>query len=65
MDDDWVIVEQFHRTVSAPRRLPAGAFKAIRRALTRGRFRARLRRAARRVCRRHPPLAGVRVDLSW
>ena len=60
----FLVVDEFHLTVSAPRTLPDSAVGSIRRTLDGPRFRAALRRAVRGVFRRHPPLAAVRITLS-
>ncbi len=59
-----VLMDEFHLTVLAPRKLSEPEYEAIRQAIAGPAFRAGLARAARRVARRHPALSKVRLKLS-
>jgi len=60
----FLVVDEFHLTVSAPRTLRARAVNTIRRVLDQPVFQAALRRAVRGVVRQYPPLKAVRITLS-
>jgi hypothetical protein len=60
----WIVMEELHLTVHAPRGLPDQEHDAMRQALDDPRFHAQLRRAVRRVARRHPALSKAKVRLS-
>jgi hypothetical protein len=60
----FLVVDEFHLTVSAPRTLRGPAVRSIRRALDQPGFQAALRRAIGGVVRQYPPLKAVRITLS-
>ncbi len=60
-----IVIEHFHLTVFAPRKLPEADYQAMHRTLSRGRFRVRLQRALQRVCRRFRTLSRAKVRVSW
>jgi hypothetical protein len=59
-----MLMEEFHRTASAPGNLQATAYRAIRRTLDDVRFRAALRRAIRSILAHYPSLSKVRIALT-
>jgi hypothetical protein len=60
-----ILIEQFHLTVFAPRKLPGVKYDAMHQTLSRERFRGRLLRAMKRVCRRYRTLSRAKVKVSW
>jgi hypothetical protein len=60
----YILVDEFHVTVSAPSDLRSRSYAAIRRPLDEVQFQAGLRRAVREVVRRYPAPNKVRVTLS-
>jgi hypothetical protein len=60
----FIMIDEFHLTVSAPRGRPNRHYAAMRRAMDRMHFHAELRRAVRAVLRRHSALAGARITIS-
>jgi hypothetical protein len=60
----FLVMEEFHLTITAPRGLGAAEYAAIRRALGAPAFRAGLRRAVRELVRCRPALARARFALS-
>ena len=60
----FLVVDEFHLTISAPRDLAETEYSAIRRTLDAARFQAKLRRAIRIVCSQHADLRKVRITLS-
>ncbi len=59
-----LLLDEFHVTFFAPRRLTAGEVDAIRRTLDNAGFRAALRRAVRQSVRQFPLLNQLRMRLS-
>jgi hypothetical protein len=60
----YLIIEEFHLTLSVRRGLSDRACAAVRPVLGGRRFRTELSRAVRVVIRRHPALVHVRVTIS-
>jgi hypothetical protein len=61
---NYIIMEEFHLTVSAPPDLPKRGYDAIVRALDDPRLHVGLRRAVRELFSRHPGLRPVKVRLT-
>lgn len=61
----WMMIEEFHLRVYAPRQLPEAEYDAMHQTLSRGRFRVRLRRAMQKVCRRYGTLSRAKIKVSW
>ncbi len=59
-----IIVEEFHLTVHAPRKLSVVEYRKIRRTLLGVRFRDALGRAMEEVVRRYPSLDRTRLTLT-
>jgi len=59
-----ILIEQFHLSVFAPRKLPEAKYAKIHKTLNRRRFRTLLNRALRRVCRKYQSLAKVTIKVS-
>jgi len=59
-----VLLDEFHLSVFAPRKLSAEEYSKIHKVLNRRRFRTLLNRALRTICRRFRSLAKVRIKLS-
>jgi hypothetical protein len=60
----YILLEELHLTVVAPRGLPPTEYEVIVQTVTSAPFMARLRYAVRRVFRREPLLNQAKVRLS-
>lgn len=60
----FIVLEEFHLTVVAPRGLPSTEYDAIVRTVNSTPFMTRLRQAVRRAFRREPSLNKAKVRLS-
>jgi hypothetical protein len=60
----WIVMEEFHLTVYAPRGLLNAGRDAIQRTLNDATFQARLLRLVRRLFRRQAPLRKAKVRLT-
>lgn len=59
-----IMIEEYHVTVYAPRRLPDRDYLAMRRVLNSDRFRRALHRAVVRIVRERRQLDRVRITIS-
>lgn len=60
----FILIDEFHLPVSAPRGLPDDAYVAIRHTLDQRRFQRDLRRTVRDVVQRYPALNQVRIAIT-
>ena len=61
---DYVLFDEFHLTILAPKDLEDSACTAIQRTLEGQSFHSALRRAVRQVLRQYPDLDPIRIRLS-
>lgn len=59
-----IMIEEYHVTLHAPRRLPDRDYLAMRRVLNSDRFRQALHRAVTRVVRERRPLNWVQITIT-
>ena len=59
-----LLIDEFHLTLFAPRRLAAEEYEAIYQTLNDAHFLTQLRRTARDVVKRYPSLCEVRVSIT-
>ena len=59
-----LLIDEFHLTLSAPRRLAKEEYEAIYETLNDAQFLKQLRRMVRDVVRRSPSLSKVRVSIT-
>jgi hypothetical protein len=59
-----IVMDEFHLTIYAPRRLPQSTYEAVHRALDDSRFRTDLRRAIRSTFLKYPPLDTIRFSVT-
>jgi hypothetical protein len=60
-----ILIEEYHLSVYAPRKLQEVDYEAIHQTLIRHRFRVRLLRAMQKVSRRYRTLNKVRLKVTW
>ncbi len=60
----FILIDEFHLTVYAPRGRPVTEYDAVRRTLDDQGFQAAVRKALRTVVRQFPPLGKVRLTLT-
>ena len=59
-----LLIDEFHLTLFAPRRLKEEEYEAIYETLNDAQFLTQLRRTVRDVVRRYPSLSKVRVSIT-
>jgi hypothetical protein len=64
MPRSYLLVDEFHLSVLAPRRLDDAAVRSVRRVLNDRHFQSELRRAVHTLVGRYRALSPVRVRLS-
>ena len=60
----YLLMDEIHISIMAPRGMPVRKYRAIRRTLKRAGFERRLREAVRAVIRHYPALTNLRMVIS-